>query len=59
VVGKHLLREVEREVIDLQGQIDIFNATEVIDVTTKASSERTEAYIKESFEDLKNFQWNP
>jgi len=26
---------------------------------TKASVEKTEAYIKESFEDLKGFQWNP
>ncbi|KAJ8438102.1 LOW QUALITY PROTEIN: hypothetical protein Cgig2_015359 [Carnegiea gigantea] len=40
-------------------KIDILNAIEVIDVATKASLEKVEAYIKESFEDLKNFQWNP
>ncbi|KAJ8421805.1 hypothetical protein Cgig2_016543 [Carnegiea gigantea] len=49
----------QREVIDLQGQIDILNATEVMDAATKASLEKAEAYIKESFEDLKNFQWDP
>ncbi|KAJ8435738.1 LOW QUALITY PROTEIN: hypothetical protein Cgig2_003160 [Carnegiea gigantea] len=54
--NEHLLQEVEREVIDLQGHIDILNATEVMDVATKASLEKAEAYIKESFEDLKNFQ---
>ena len=59
VASKHLLQEAEREVIDLQGQIDILNATEVMDAATKASLEKAEAYIKESFEDLKNFQWNP
>ncbi|KAJ8422179.1 hypothetical protein Cgig2_015760 [Carnegiea gigantea] len=58
-VSEHLLQEAKQEVIDLQGQIDILNATEVIDAATKASLEKAEAYIKESFEDLKNFQWNP
>ncbi|KAJ8438702.1 hypothetical protein Cgig2_011885 [Carnegiea gigantea] len=56
---EHLLQETEGEVIDLQGQIDIINATKVMDATTKASLEKTEVYIKTSFEDLKNFQWNP
>ncbi|KAJ8426572.1 LOW QUALITY PROTEIN: hypothetical protein Cgig2_022309 [Carnegiea gigantea] len=57
--SEHLLQEVEREVIDLQGQIEVLNATEVMDAATKASLEKAEAYIKESFEDLKNFQWDP
>ncbi|KAJ8446378.1 hypothetical protein Cgig2_019271 [Carnegiea gigantea] len=56
--SKHLLQEVEWEVIDLQGQIEVLNATEVMDAATKASLEKAEAYIKESFEDLKNFQWD-
>ncbi|KAJ8442617.1 hypothetical protein Cgig2_008393 [Carnegiea gigantea] len=42
-----------------QGHIDIINTTEVVDVATKVSLEKTKAYKKESFEDLKNFQWNP
>ncbi|KAJ8425548.1 hypothetical protein Cgig2_032885 [Carnegiea gigantea] len=46
VVGKHLLQE---------DQIDIFDATKVMDVATTTSLEKTEAYIKESLEDLKNF----
>ena len=53
--SEHLLQEAEREFIDLQGQIEVLNATEVMDVATKASLEKAEAYIKESFEDLKNF----
>ncbi|KAJ8422768.1 hypothetical protein Cgig2_013553 [Carnegiea gigantea] len=57
--SEHLLQEVEREVIDLQGQIEVLNATEVMDAATKASLEKAKAYIKESFEDLKNFQWDP
>ncbi|KAJ8430393.1 hypothetical protein Cgig2_000225 [Carnegiea gigantea] len=57
--SEHLLQEAEREVIDLQGQIDILNATEVMDASTKASLDKAEAYINESFEDLKNFQWDP
>jgi len=57
--SEHLLQEGEREVIDLQGQIDIFNATKVMDATTKASLQKAEAYTKEGFEDLKNFQWDP
>ncbi|KAJ8445794.1 LOW QUALITY PROTEIN: hypothetical protein Cgig2_027875 [Carnegiea gigantea] len=57
--SEHLLQEVEREVIDLQGQIEVLNATEVMDAATKASLEKAEAYIKESFDDLKNFQWDP
>ncbi|KAJ8432645.1 LOW QUALITY PROTEIN: hypothetical protein Cgig2_011811 [Carnegiea gigantea] len=46
-------------VIDLKGQIDTLNAIEVIDLATKASLEKTEAYVKESFEDLKTFHWTP
>ncbi|KAJ8427082.1 hypothetical protein Cgig2_008951 [Carnegiea gigantea] len=57
--SEHLLQEAEREVIDLQGQIEVLNATEVMDAAIKASLEKVEAYIKESFEDLKNFQWDP
>ncbi|KAJ8427024.1 hypothetical protein Cgig2_001047 [Carnegiea gigantea] len=57
--SEHLLQEAEREVIDLQGQIEVLNATEVMDAATKASLEKAEAYIKESFENLKNFQWDP
>ncbi|KAJ8424573.1 hypothetical protein Cgig2_023569 [Carnegiea gigantea] len=57
--NEHLLQEAEREVIDLQCQIEVLNATEVMDAATKASLEKAEAYIKESFEDLKNFQWDP
>ncbi|KAJ8428098.1 hypothetical protein Cgig2_012390 [Carnegiea gigantea] len=40
-------------------EIDTLNAMEVIDPTTKASLEKTKAYVKESFEDLKTFQWTP
>ncbi|KAJ8431639.1 hypothetical protein Cgig2_001962 [Carnegiea gigantea] len=57
--SEHLLQEAEWKVIDLHGHIDIFNATEVMDLATKASLEKVQAYIKESFKDLKNFQWNP
>ncbi|KAJ8430584.1 hypothetical protein Cgig2_001011 [Carnegiea gigantea] len=57
--SEHLLQEAEREVVNLQGQIDILNATEVMYAAIKASLKQAEAYIKESFEDLKNFQWNP
>ncbi|KAJ8433467.1 hypothetical protein Cgig2_026630 [Carnegiea gigantea] len=39
----------------LSKHIDIINANEVMDTTIKASLGKTEAYIKESFEDLKNF----
>ncbi|KAJ8424349.1 hypothetical protein Cgig2_033468 [Carnegiea gigantea] len=59
VPSEHLLQKVEREVIDLQGQINILNATKVMDAVTKASLDKAEAYIKQSFEDLKNFQWDP
>ncbi|KAJ8432489.1 hypothetical protein Cgig2_003566 [Carnegiea gigantea] len=52
--SKHFLQEAERE-----GQVNILNATKVMDAATKASSQKAKAYIKESFEDLKNFQWNP
>ncbi|KAJ8431985.1 hypothetical protein Cgig2_005914 [Carnegiea gigantea] len=53
------LQEAEQAVIDLKGQIDTLNAIEVIDPATKASLEKTEAYVKESFEDLKTFHWTP
>ncbi|KAJ8430784.1 hypothetical protein Cgig2_023278 [Carnegiea gigantea] len=45
--------------LESKGHIDILNAIEVMDVATKASLEKAKAYIKESFKDLKNFQWNP
>jgi len=41
----------------LQVQIDILNSTGEMDATTKASLEKAEAYIKESFENLKTCQW--
>ncbi|KAJ8424946.1 LOW QUALITY PROTEIN: hypothetical protein Cgig2_002571 [Carnegiea gigantea] len=40
-------------------RIDITSATEMTDVAIKATLEKIEAYIKDSFKDLKNFQWNP
>ncbi|KAJ8420035.1 hypothetical protein Cgig2_011956 [Carnegiea gigantea] len=49
------LQKDEQAVIDLKGQIDTLNANEVIDPATKASLEKTEAYVKESFKDLKTF----
>ncbi|KAJ8420712.1 hypothetical protein Cgig2_006264 [Carnegiea gigantea] len=55
--SEDLLQEAERAVIDLKGQIDTLNAIKVIDLATQASLEKTEAYVKESFEDLKTFQW--
>ncbi|KAJ8443564.1 LOW QUALITY PROTEIN: hypothetical protein Cgig2_020651 [Carnegiea gigantea] len=54
---KAKLGQVESGLIDLQGWIDTLNAIKVIDPATKASLERTEAYVKECFEDLKTFQW--
>ncbi|KAJ8437247.1 hypothetical protein Cgig2_004640 [Carnegiea gigantea] len=51
----HLPQETNCEVFDLQSQIDITNATEIIDPSTKAILEKTKAYIKESFKDLRNF----
>ena len=47
----------KRQVFDLQGQIETLNAAEVIDLATRAGLEKTEAYVKESFEDLNKFQW--
>ncbi|KAJ8424055.1 hypothetical protein Cgig2_008651 [Carnegiea gigantea] len=35
--SEHLLQETKREVVVLKGQIDIINATKVMDSTTKAS----------------------
>ncbi|KAJ8432128.1 hypothetical protein Cgig2_027710 [Carnegiea gigantea] len=55
--SKDLLQEPERAVIDLKDHINTLNAIKVIDPATKASLEKTEAYVKESFEDLKTFQW--
>ena len=49
VISEDLLQVVEREVFDLQGQIDTLNAGEVVNPATKASLEKTEAYVKESF----------
>ncbi|KAJ8427303.1 hypothetical protein Cgig2_002215 [Carnegiea gigantea] len=57
--SKHLLQEIKLEVIDFQVYIDIISATELMDAATKATLEKIEAFIKESFEDLKNFQWKP
>jgi len=59
VASEDLLQVAEREVFDLQGQIDTLNAVEVIDPATIASVERIETYLNESFEDLKTFQWTP
>ncbi|KAJ8444268.1 hypothetical protein Cgig2_024594 [Carnegiea gigantea] len=52
VAREDLLQEADLAVIDLQGQIDTFNAIEVIDLATKANLEKTKACIKESFGDL-------
>ncbi|KAJ8436286.1 hypothetical protein Cgig2_023337 [Carnegiea gigantea] len=49
----------ERAVIGLEGQINTLNTIVVTDPTTNAYMEKTEAYVKESFEDLKTFQWTP
>ena len=59
MASEDLLQVAEREVFDLQCQIDTLNAAEVIDPATRASLERTETYLKESFKDLKTFQWTP
>ncbi|KAJ8433884.1 hypothetical protein Cgig2_004606 [Carnegiea gigantea] len=53
-----LLEDQQKE-LSSQGQIEVLNATEMMDAATKASLEKAESYIKESFEDLKNFQWDP
>ena len=55
--SENLLQQTKCEVVDLQGQIDKINAIGVIDLTTKASLKKTETYVKESFEELKTFQW--
>jgi len=55
VASEDLLQEAKQDVFDLQGQIDTLNDAEVIDPATKASLEKTEAYVKEPFEDLKTF----
>ena len=49
VISEDLLQAVEREVFELQGQMDIVNFGEVVDPPMKASLEKTEAYVKESF----------
>ncbi|KAJ8422372.1 hypothetical protein Cgig2_006442 [Carnegiea gigantea] len=51
VPSEDLLQEAEQAVIDLKRQIDTLSAIEIIDLTTKASIEKTEAYVKELFED--------
>ncbi|KAJ8422680.1 hypothetical protein Cgig2_000898 [Carnegiea gigantea] len=56
--SEHLLSEIEQEIIDLQGQINKINATKMMDATTKASLEKIKAFIKESFQDFKNLQYN-
>ncbi|KAJ8425241.1 hypothetical protein Cgig2_014340 [Carnegiea gigantea] len=53
-----LLEDQQKE-LSSQGQIEVLNATEMMDAATKASLEKAESYIKESFEDPKNFQWDP
>ncbi|KAJ8437696.1 LOW QUALITY PROTEIN: hypothetical protein Cgig2_030718 [Carnegiea gigantea] len=53
------LLENQKKDVSSQGQIDVFNAAEVMDVATKVSLEKDEAYINESLEDSKNFRWNP
>jgi len=55
VASEDLLQVAEREVFDLQSQIGTLKAVEVIDPASKASLKNTEAYVKESFEDLKTF----
>ena len=57
VANEDLLQAADREVFNLQGQIDTLNAAEVIDPATRASLEKIETYIKESFEYLMTFQW--
>ncbi|KAJ8423607.1 hypothetical protein Cgig2_015522 [Carnegiea gigantea] len=47
--------KIKEEVIDWLGQIDINNVTEVMGAATKASLEKTKAYIKKPSQDLKNF----
>jgi len=59
VANEDLLQVAGREVFDLQGEINTLNAAEVIDPATRGSLEKTETYMKESFEDLKTFQWIP
>jgi len=59
MASEDLLQVAEREVFDLQGQIDTLKAAEVIDTATKVSLEKTKAYAKETFVDLKTFQWTP
>jgi len=56
MANEDLLQVAEWEVFDLQGKIDTLNVVEVTDPATKASLEKIEAYVKESFEDLKTFQ---
>ena len=53
--SEDLLQAAHREVFNIQGQIDTLNAAEVIDPATRASLEKIETYIKESFEYLMTF----
>jgi len=55
VAIEDFLQVAEREVFDLLGQIDTLNAAKVIDPATRASLEKTETYMKESFDDSKTF----
>jgi len=59
MASEDLLQVAEREVFDLQGQINTLNTAEVIKPATRASLEKAKTYVKESFEDLKTFQWTP
>jgi len=59
VASEDLLQVAKRELFDLESQIDTLNAAEVIDLATRVSLEKTKTYVKESFEDLKTFQWTP
>ena len=59
MASEDLLQVAERELFDLQGQINTLNATEVIDPAIRASLEKTKTYVNESFEDLKTFHWTP
>jgi len=59
MASENLLQVTEWEVFDLQGETDTLNAAEVIDLATRPSLEKTETYVKDSFQDLKTFQWTP
>ena len=56
MANEDFLQVAEWKVFDLQGKIDTLNVVKVTNPATKASLEKIEAYVKESFEDLKTFQ---